>query len=203
MASHLIRTLQALGLLGLATGAVADSMESNRNFINGLLAKDQLLQQLNAPLKIGSNAQPLDQDWIRQMAEKQQSVMGGQDSQRETPQVMYFVSSSIPTEGMRLILRDADRLGIPAAMRGLINNDFRSTAAYVMELAQPDNKGGVQVDPTLFKQFDIKAVPALVVTCTGGYDRITGNVKLERALKIIAEDGDCKEVARRVLESRS
>lgn len=203
MASKLIRTLQVLSLLGLAGGAAADSVESNQAFIKQQLAKDQLLQQLRAPLKIGANTQPTVQDWIRQMAEKQQSALGGQSREREAPQVMYFVSSSIPTEGMRQILRDADRLGIPAAMRGLINNDFRSTAAYVMDLAQPDNKGGVQVDPTLFKQFEIKAVPALVVTCTAGYDRVTGNVKLERALQIIADEGDCKEVARRFLESRS
>jgi conjugal transfer pilus assembly protein TrbC len=205
MTSKLIRTLQALslcGMLGLATDTVADSVESNQTFIKEQLAKDQLLQRLKAPLTIGSNAQSFDQDWVRQLAEKQQSALEGQGPRRETPEVMYFVSSSIPTEGMRQILRDADRLGIPAAMRGLINNDFRSTAAYIMELAQPDNKGGVQVDPTLFKQFDIKAVPALVVTCSAGYDRITGNVKLERGLRIIAEDGDCKEEARRFMESR-
>lgn len=197
-----LRPLYALVLLGLVLPVKADSLDDKRAFIDQQQAKEQILRQLRAPLHLGSSPQSIDQDWINQLAQQQQAA-GPQSMEKKKPEVIYFVSSSIPSEGMRNILRDADRLGIPAVMRGLIGNDFRRTAAYIMELAQPENVGGVQIDPTLFKQYGINVVPTLVVTCGATYDRIQGNVKLDRALQIIAEDGDCKDVASRFLGERS
>jgi conjugal transfer pilus assembly protein TrbC len=203
MACSYIRPLYAAVLLGLTLPAAADSLEDKRAFIDQQQAKEQILRQLKAPLHIGNSTQPIDQDWINQLAQKQQSAADEQSPEKKKPEVIYFVSSSIPTEGMRNILRDADRLGIPAVMRGLIGNDFRRTAAYIMELVQPENVGGVQIDPTLFKQYGITVVPALIVTCGTKHDRVEGNVKLDRALEIIAEDGDCKDVASHYLKDRS
>ena len=36
---------------------------------------------------------------------------------------------------------------------------------------------GVQIDPTLFSQYGIRSVPALVVFCSQGYDIIRGNLR--------------------------
>lgn len=191
----LVIAVKATLLLMLPGTAWATSQTDSRDFIEQQQAKQQFLKELNAPLRIGPNSQPFDQDWINRMAKKrQQDAVGDSDRERKTPTAIYFVSSSIPTEDMRQILREADRLGIPAVMRGLINNDFRSSAAYMLELSQPDNIGGVQVDPNLFKQFGITAVPALVVTCAAGHDKVSG-AKPEKALQMVAEHGECQQEA--------
>jgi hypothetical protein len=40
---------------------------------------------------------------------------------------------------------------------------------------------GVQIDPTLYSQYNIRSVPALVVRCKAGFDVIQGNIRLKQA----------------------
>ncbi|MDL6900270.1 TrbC family F-type conjugative pilus assembly protein, partial [Escherichia coli] len=54
---------------------------------------------------------------------------------------------------------------------------------------------GVQIDPTLFSQYGIRSVPALVVFCSQGYDIIRGNLRVGQALEKVAATGDCRQVA--------
>jgi type-F conjugative transfer system pilin assembly protein TrbC len=63
-----------------------------------------------------------------------------------------------------------------------------------------DNHGGVQLDPMLFNAFDIKQVPAVLVTkdiqcvttktCSGTYHVVYGDIHLEYALEKIANQKD-------------
>lgn len=121
-------------------------------------------------------------------------------AEKGTLPAVYFVSLAIPKEGLKPMLGDARRFGIPATLRGLKENDFRKTAAAVYELAKEDNDAGVQIDPTLFERYDVRAVPALVVTCPGRYDIIRGSLPLEDALKEVVRRGECAGTARRLLE---
>lgn len=113
---------------------------------------------------------------------------------------LYFVSLGIPREGLLPMLKDATRYGIPATIRGLLNNDLRQTASAMFELAKEDKNIGVQIDPTLFSEYHISAVPALVVTCPGHFDVIRGSLPLAQALEKIAKAGDCATTARKLLE---
>jgi len=115
------------------------------------------------------------------------------------PQALYFVSFSIPKEGLAQMVADAHRLRIPAVLRGMVDNDMRVTANAVLDLLKENPKGGVQLDPTAFQKFNITAVPTLVVTCDGRHDRIAGSIRIDDALKKIAESGDCAAVARQLL----
>jgi conjugal transfer pilus assembly protein TrbC len=58
---------------------------------------------------------------------------------------------------------------------------------------------GVQIDPTLYSQYNIRSVPALVVRCKAGFDVIHGNIRLKQALEKVVEKGDCAETARKLL----
>ncbi len=62
--------------------------------------------------------------------------------------------------------------GIPATLRGMVNNDLKTTAEAVLSLVKDGATDGVQIDPTLFSQYGIRSVPALVVFCSHGYDII-------------------------------
>lgn len=110
--------------------------------------------------------------------------------------VLVFASFSMPKESLKNYLIEARKIQAPLLIRGLINNSFKDTTKAVMALL-PDNKGGMLLDPTLFKRFNIKKVPAVVVidkTCLlddkcADYDVIYGNVTLAYALKKIAQQG--------------
>jgi conjugal transfer pilus assembly protein TrbC len=91
--------------------------------------------------------------------------------EKDTFPAIYFVSLGIPREGLLPMLKDAPLQHSAHAAR-LVNNDMRQTAAAMFELSKEDKDAGVQIDPTLFTQYNITTVPALVVTCPGHYDVI-------------------------------
>jgi len=133
----------------------------------------------------------------------QAQIAAGQpanDRPESTPPAVYFVSFSIPPEGLKPMLADARRFGIPATIRGLIDNDFRKTASAMFDLAKEDKTLGVQIEPTHNQRYDIRAVPALVVTCPGHFDIIRGSLPLADALKSVAERGECADTARQLME---
>ncbi|KAA8669054.1 type-F conjugative transfer system pilin assembly protein TrbC [Pantoea dispersa] len=139
------------------------------------------------------------------VAQMQNEIAAGQADQnsatRQTPRAVYFVSLGIPEEGLLPMLSDARRFGIPATLRGLLNNDFRQTAEKMFELSKKDRQAGVQIDPTLFQQYGIKAVPALVVTCGGKFDVLYGSLPVQQALEAVRQRGDCSATAAQLLQS--
>lgn len=139
------------------------------------------------------------------VAQMQNEIAAGQADQnsatRQIPRAVYFVSLGIPEEGLLPMLSDARRFGIPATLRGLLNNDFRQTAEKMFELSKKDRQAGVQIDPTLFQQYGIKAVPALVVTCGGKFDVLYGSLPVQQALEEVRQRGDCSATAAQLLQS--
>lgn len=141
---------------------------------------------------------PAQQDLVSRL---QQGIAADQpDGEKKTFPAIYFVSLGLPREGLLPMLQDANHFGIPATIRGLVNNDLRQTANLMFELSKEDKNTGVQVDPTLFSDYHISAVPALVVNCPGHFDVIRGSLPLQQALEKVAEKGDCAATARQLLE---
>ncbi len=66
------------------------------------------------------------------------------------------------------MLSETRHYGIPATLRGMVNNDLKATADAVLSLVKDGATDGVQIDPTLFSQYGIRSVPALVVFCSQG-----------------------------------
>ena len=139
------------------------------------------------------------------VAQLQNDIAASQADQnsasRATPEAIYFVSLGIPEEGLLPMLADARRFGIPATLRGLLDNDFRKTASAMFELSKKDKQAGVQIDPTLYQQYGIKAVPALVVTCGGRFDVLYGSLPVKQALEEVKQRGDCAGTAAQLLKN--
>ncbi len=140
-----------------------------------------------------------DQSFIDQLAAKQR-----QDA-AELPAegALYFVSFAIPEEGMRRMLQEARRFGIPATLRGMVNGDIRETVQRVQKLVEAGGIDGVQIDPQPYTQYGVTAVPALVVRCAAGFDVVRGNLLMAQALKKVAKDGDCAATAQALLDKES
>ena len=124
-----------------------------------------------------------------------------ENGEKRTFPAMYFVSLGLPREGLLPMLKEANRYGVPATLRGLVNNDLRQTASAMFELAKEDKNIGVQIDPTLYTEYHITTIPALVVTCPGRFDVIRGSLPLKQALEKVAEKGDCAATAKQILEA--
>jgi conjugal transfer pilus assembly protein TrbC len=142
---------------------------------------------------------------------------------KKAPQAVVFVSFSMPTLSLKQIIQDAAYYQIPVVVRGLCENSFRKTIEKIFDLVKEDNKGGILINPVWFRKYDIKTVPAVVVS--GGEadasseenkknkrneksakgdgfkktDVVYGNIPLKRALTIIAERGEVSKVAKDIL----
>ena len=200
MTRPLIFTL--LGMLicpAYAAGPAQTDLAHAQQFIDGLIANPPGNAHLQAASELGQQSSGqmnnTDSQWAQSLARQQQAAAGA----KPVPQALYFVSFSIPQTGLKRLILDADRFGIPATLRGMVNNDMRQTANAVLQLVNEDQRGGVQIDPQAFRRYGINAVPALVVTCGETYDRIAGNLALQQALTKVAESGDCADTAKAIL----
>lgn len=196
--NRLIFTVLAGALLA-ATCARADGLSDNQQFLRTLREQSAARQQMTFVPSQQGPGMPAGEDmqWIENMQQRMQSRIAPGSQAR--PDALYFLSFSIPEEGLKLMVPEAKRLHIPALVNGLIDNNFRKTVQAVFRLTRDKNAGGVQIDPVQFERYDIRAVPALVVTCEAGYDRLSGNLKLKEALARIAAEGECRDTARRLL----
>ena len=129
------------------------------------------------------------------------------------PEVIVFMSLSVPEASWREWSLGAARAGVPLVLRGLVPEGLKATARRVGAFLA--RGAGAAIDPRLFRLFGITAIPAVAVVpggvppCTSRgcaedaappHDRIGGNIGLEAALSIIAEEGGPgREVAHRHL----
>ena len=106
--------------------------------------------------------------------------------------IYYFFSFSMPEESLAQAMRQAQQFNATMVLRGLKNDNWNVTLKEILTLSQ---KAGVQkgaiIDPTLFEDFDVKVVPAVVYQCEdGSYYKVTGNIPIQNALEVIFRRGD-------------
>jgi type-F conjugative transfer system pilin assembly protein TrbC len=128
-----------------------------------------------------------------------------------TPPVLLFVSFSMPSLALQQYIVQANHFHIPMVIRGLVNDSFQQTARTLFYITQSHNQGGVAINPFWFRDYQIHAVPALVVTqscegrkashCHAAYDVVYGNIPIARALSLVAQRGDASAVAKQQLEA--
>lgn len=128
-------------------------------------------------------------------------------SVKKQPDILIFVSFSMPKQSLEAILRDAKKIHATVVIRGLINNSFQSTMLRIAELVKTSGGDGMVLNPIWFKRFAIKQVPSVVVVPEGSicftqdtcsedrdYDRITGDIPLSAALKMIRDKGNVTQL---------
>jgi type-F conjugative transfer system pilin assembly protein TrbC len=94
--------------------------------------------------------------------------------------ILVFISFSMPNVAIKELNSQVAKYGAKLILRGLHEKSFKKTAEKILEI---DNRG-VQVDinPELFRKYNIKKVPTFVLIRNGEeVSRISGNVSLEYA----------------------
>ncbi|EGI9512077.1 type-F conjugative transfer system pilin assembly protein TrbC [Salmonella enterica] len=180
----------------------AGTVSEDRDFIERMQSAEAQAQKMEVPDFIkqlrNNGVSRENMDFINSLQHKQQ--MQYQAAQKPQPAIQYFVSFSIPRNGLAIMLNNAAQFAVPVNIRGMINNDFRQTANTIFEMTKGSNKGGVQINPKAFRQYGITAVPALVVTCGDTFDRVSGDIRIDGLLRKVAEGGDCADVAKAALK---
>ncbi|EOW4437549.1 type-F conjugative transfer system pilin assembly protein TrbC [Shigella sonnei] len=160
------RVLISLALLLVCGAGMASDHTENRQFIHDQLQLDrQRFRALQTPefLKQLRPVSPQDQAFLDTQAQQFRQSM--QPGEKPVDEALVFVSFSMPPDDLKQRVQDAAALNIPVVIRGMVNGDMRATANAVAGLVKETNTGGVQIDPTTFRKYNITAVPALIVTC--------------------------------------
>ena len=97
--------------------------------------------------------------------------------------ILIFVSFSMPKKLLWSYFEQAKLYNAKLVMRGLVNNSFKDT---VKSMDIGDNKIlRLEVNPKLFKAYQVKRVPTIVVKNNNGHDRFVGSVTLAYILNEI------------------
>jgi type-F conjugative transfer system pilin assembly protein TrbC len=129
---------------------------------------------------------------------------------------VLLVSLGMPDNALRAYLKQGAEAKIPVVIRGLYTDKqnqpshpyvggFKDTANRVKKVMGEEQVGGVSIDPTLFRAFGVKVVPALVIyderqSCleksnhstnnvcpTESFDVAFGNLSLKKLLTRISQ----------------
>ena len=182
MTRPLIFTL--LGMLicpAYAAGPAQTDLAHAQQFIDGLIANPPGNAHQQAANELGQQSSGqmnnTDSQWAQSLARQQQAAAGA----KPVPQALYFVSFSIPQTGLKRLILDADRFGIPPRCAAWSITTCARQLTRSCSWSMKTSAAGVQIDPQAFRRYGINAVPALVVTCGETYDRIAGNLALQQA----------------------
>ncbi len=116
--------------------------------------------------------------------------------------VIVFISFSMPEQSIISTLQNAKKIQSSVVIRGLIHNSFKDTFVRMASIVKESGGGGVELNPPVFKKFNIQKVPAVVIlpshdTCQSEkiceeskFDVVYGDIPLSYALNSIRDHGD-------------
>lgn len=112
----------------------------------------------------------------------------GQNQSSSEPQILVFVSLSLSKASLVALARDAQKYNAKLILRGVKNNSFKEMLKAIQSLGE-ELEGAMEINPELFKEYDIKAVPTFVLVNSGReINRLRGNVSLSFAAQKLKEE---------------
>jgi conjugal transfer pilus assembly protein TrbC len=139
------------------------------------------------------------------------SVPRGNAANPEVPELMVFVSFSLPRETLRRIVHQSERSGAVLILRGLKGHSLTQTGEEIARLVGERNVT-ILIHPPAFQQFQVRQVPSLVLARSGSaakiaedgcapaasFIRIDGDVGQDYALDLIERQAPAwADIARR------
>ena len=153
---------------------------------------------------------------LAKLAEQYEQIRRGPadaGQEREASGVLVFVSLGMPRAGLERLIADAERVPATLILRGAKDLSLKKTAALIQDV-MGQRKVAWQIDPSLFKRFEVQAVPSFVLIdpsrpvlvdcgqsrCQGAaFSKVAGDVSLAFALaEIQREDAEFANLAQRL-----
>jgi conjugal transfer pilus assembly protein TrbC len=134
---------------------------------------------------------------------EQYKNLGRKPSNSDAPELMIFVSLSMPETSLKLLGQQAKQAGAVVVFRGLKYGLRKGTYTQSMQALKPIVGTGadVQIHPELFGRYHVTAVPTLVVSaapqsgcqddaCAAQSAAVMGDVSLDYALERLTSRTD-------------
>jgi conjugal transfer pilus assembly protein TraW len=127
-------------------------------------------------------------DLSRHQRLETQGTPGGSAGIKRREGLYYFVSWSIPEPELKGYMREAFHLGATVVFRGLLDDDMRKTVERTKALAVELDKEAPHtvLDPVIFRQFGVTAVPALAVAKDQQALIVEGATSLRHLLRLLS-----------------
>lgn len=109
---------------------------------------------------------------------------------KESSSLYICMSFSLEDQLWIQLSKEAEKVGALFIIRGLPNNSFKELASRILQLQEKGINVPIQIHPKLFKDYQIKCVPAVLVVENEKYDVISGNVSLQFALEKLSQQGE-------------
>jgi len=104
-----------------------------------------------------------------------------------TPEMMIFVSFSMPRESLRRIVEQSERTGARLIFRGFKGDKMTDMAAHISALLGKHRVEAV-IHPPAFAQFQVNQVPALVLAQSDAGDQLdSGCAQPDRYVKVTGD----------------
>ena len=127
------------------------------------------------------------------------------------PQVLIFVSLSMPEQSLKLWAEQADKIKAKLLLRGFVDDSLQATIDETLRIFK-EPKADFLVHPEAFEKFNIDKVPAVVIAnpdncleddCpTPAFDVVYGDTSLEDALNKIVSQGEYnQDIAKKLLKA--
>ena len=121
---------------------------------------------------------------------RKKKCFNGPMPEEVTPAVYVFISFSLPLESWVSLSSELEKVGGVFVLQGIPDNSFSALSKNILLLNDLGIKVPIQINPLLFQEFDIHAVPTILVQEEEKHDKITGNISLFYALQKMASYGD-------------
>jgi hypothetical protein len=189
--------------------------EADKEWLKGLLTKSQEIVMSNLTEKYQELLAMQKKHGVGEDSDFGSSDEIVQDL-NDSVSFKVFVSSSMGKVLLKNYVEEAKRYGGILVFNGLPDNSWVSLNKMVMEIIEGNEEVAIQIDPEEFDRFNIKTVPAFVLIKEDDwlinphseqaenrviYDKVTGNIGMDAALRLFAEQGELQSDATLKLEN--
>lgn len=207
-AEKIVNSVEAakLGIdhLDLDKNSSGKYLEEAKSIVEGYKAKESLYLDSHQIYEEEKNQEKID---VNALINNYTRMKKGGANQEQLPELMIFISLSIPQQSLEQIIRQVNAANGVLVLRGLYKGSIKETAKLLLSL----NKDGIPavIHPKLFKEYEVKSVPTYVLKneidctdkCTPIFDKIVGNIPLDYALEQFVNYGDNKKTAKKYLSN--
>lgn len=122
----------------------------------------------------------------RQQDLLEQSYKGAGVKKNHSQELLVFISFSMPEKAIIELLQTSADNNATLLIQGLIDNSMPKTLNKIADLVKKaGNNGGIQVDPNLFRQYQIQVVPAYVLRLNNDdFNIVYGLSSIQQALSV-------------------
>ncbi len=120
-------------------------------------------------------------------------------STEEPSGLIAFMSETVSESAWREHSQVLEKSGGRFVMRGLPGNSFVKFIRLVKNYRERGIIAPIEMDPDLFKKYEVQSVPAIVLDDGKHFDKVSGNISLKSALDMFAKSGQTSERARILL----